>query len=207
MGGENQHQHKQGYHEIFGNTFQTALQLESQNKKANENSEEQADNIDGRVRDHFHKTKSLAFSGEKHDEIIDHPSGDHRVERHQGDASDQSDISVNVPFLPGFFQLLVHPDRACLGCSADGKFHCHAGQAEKKQAEHVYKDKASSTVLTCHPGKFPDISAADGTSRAEQDKSEPAAEAFSLVVHDAINSFDLLYCNCSAPHEHDRNFE
>ena len=88
-----------------------------------------------------------------------------------------------MPFLAGFFELLIHSDRACLGSTAHGKLHSHARQTEQKQAENIDQDESAAAVLTGHPRKLPYVSAADGTTGAQQNEAKPAAKMFTFVIH------------------------
>ena len=180
---ENQHQREKRHHHVLGHPLQAALQVKAQHAEAKHHRDGKIDHVDPGIRNHAHKAEVRALAGEKLYKVVHHPAGHNRVERHQGKVSDQGQVSVDMPLLPRFFQLVIHPDRACLGGSSHGKFHGHRRQAEQQQAKHINQHETAAAVLTGHPRKLPDVSAADRTARAEQKEAKTAAEFFSFLIH------------------------
>ena len=87
---------------------------------------------------------------------------------------------MDMPLMTGLLQLLVHTDGAGLCGTADGKLHGHNGQTQEKQTNDIQQHKSTAAVLAGHPGKFPDIAAADCTSCAQQDESQTGGETITF---------------------------
>ena len=191
MNRQNQHQRKERHHQVLGHALQAALQVKAQHAEAEHHRDQQVDHVDAGIRDHGHEAQIRGLSGEKLHEVIHHPAGYDRIERHQRQVSEQCQITVDMPLLAGLFQLVIHPDRAGLGRSAHGELHGHRRQAEQQQAQHIDKHEATAAVLSGHPRELPDVSAADRTAGAEQQEAKTAAEFFSFLIHNLhILSFD-----------------
>jgi len=88
---------------------------------------------------------------------------------------------VDVPFLTGLLQLLVHFNGTCLRSAAQGKLHSHDGQTQQHQAQHVDQNKAAAAVLTGHPGELPYIAAANGAAGAQKNESQTGSQTFSII--------------------------
>ena len=135
---QHQHQYQQRHHHILGHALQSALKVEAQNAKAQHHGDGHIDHVDAGIGDHvdkgvvlaLHEGQRLDVAGQETHKIVHHPAGDDGVERHEADVAEQGEIAVDVPFLAGLFQLVVHSDRACLGRAAHGKFHCHGRKSE-----------------------------------------------------------------------------
>ena len=122
---------------------------------------------------------SIELNGELK-EVIEHPAGDHGVEAHQADVAKQGKTTVNVPFLTGFLELLIHTHGAGLGGATHGELHNHNGQTEENKAEDIDKNKSAAAVLAGEPGEFPNVAAADGAAGAQKDKAKTASQSFSF---------------------------
>jgi len=99
---------------------------------------------------------------------------------------------VNVPFLTGFFQSLVHAHRACLGSTAQREFHGHNRETQKDQAEDVDQYESTAAVFTGHPGKLPHVAATDGTTGAEQDEPQSRGKTFAFFHNNSLLDFTTL---------------
>ena len=104
-----------------------------------------------------------------------------------------------MPYLAFLFQLLIHLHRAGLGSTADSKLHGQGGKTKQEQAENVHKHKTASAVLPCHPRELPYIAAADGTTCAEKNKSQPASEFFT-IIHVLYSYPAIMRQRNTAPH-------
>ena len=189
---QDDHQHQKGGHKVFGDPLKPPLQVEAQDDEPDGHSDKQVDDVDGGVRDHGHKAQVRCTADQEHHKVVDHPTGDHGVEGHERHVPQQGEIAVDMPLLPGLFQLLIHPDGAGLGRTAHGELHDHRRQTQKHQAEDIHKDKSAAAVLPGHPREFPDIPAANGTAGAEHDKAQTASESFSSIVHRHDSSLYLI---------------
>jgi len=109
---QNDHQTQQSDHHVLGDTLQTALQVEAQDRKAQNHSDEHKGHIDAGIADHADKTQIGSLTDDELIEVVQNPAGDHGVETHQADIAEQSQVAVDVPLLTGFLQLLVHLNRA-----------------------------------------------------------------------------------------------
>ena len=188
---QDQHQRKERHHQVLGHALQAALQVKAQHAEAEQHRDGQIGHVDPGIRDHAYEAQIRASAGEELHEVIHHPAGHNRVERHQREVSDQRQISVDMPLLTGFFQFVIHAHRARLGRSAHGELHGHRRQAEQQQAQHIDQHETAAAILTGHPRELPDVSAADRTAGAEQQEAETAAELFSFLIHHLhILSFD-----------------
>ena len=187
MDGKNDHKDKQRDHQVLGNALQAALEIEAQHQEAEDDSDQHIDNVDARIGDHTHEAEISVLADQELNKIIDHPAGDDGIERHQGDVAKQGKVAVDVPLLAFLFQLVIHPDRACLGGTAHREFHDHRGQAEQKQAQNIHQHKAAAAELTGHPREFPYVAAADRTSGTQQNEAKAAAESFTFVVHTSLS--------------------
>ena len=136
--------------------------------------------------------QTFALAHQELIEIVEHPAGDHRVEGHQADVAEEGQIAVPVPFGAGLFQLLVHFYGAGLGGAAQGKLHDHDGQTQQQQAQDINQHEAAAAVLAGHPGKLPDVAAADGAAGAQQDESQTGGQSFSFV-HTYIPRFRVYH--------------
>jgi len=178
--GQNDHQNKQGYHHVLGNTFQTALQIKAENSKTNHNGNQQKQYIHTGIGDHAAKAEANVLTNQELIEVVDHPAGYYRIEGHQADVAKQGKVAVGMPLLTGLLQFLVHFYGAGLGSTAHGKFHNHYGQAHQDQAQNVNQHETAAAVLAGQPGEFPNIAAANGTACAQQDEAQTAAKSFSV---------------------------
>lgn len=88
---------------------------------------------------------------------------------------------MNVPFLALFLQFLIHFDGARLCRPAHAELHNHDRQAQNHQAEKIEQNEAAATVLAAHPGKFPDISAANGAPGGQQDEAQAGPQLFAFL--------------------------
>ena len=166
-----------------------ALEIEAQHEEAEGHGHQHVDHVDARVGDHLHEAQIRALAGQEHNEVVDHPAGDDGVEGHQGQVAQQAEQPVDMPFLAGLFQLLIHFDGACLGGAAHSELHDHGGQTQQHQAQDVNQHEAAAAELSGHPGELPDVAAADGTAGAEHDEAETASQSFSTVIHNDFLSF------------------
>ena len=177
---QHDHQHHQKRHHIFRDALQTALEIKAQNAEGHNDRHGQIRHIDAGVCDHGDEAEVFRPAGQESDEVIDDPTGDDGVERHERDVAEEGDIAVQVPLLALAFKLLIHVDGAGLRRAAHGEFHRHDRQAQKQQAEDIDEDEAASAVLAAHPREFPYVSAADGAACRQQDKAQPGTQAFSF---------------------------
>jgi len=177
---ENDHQNKKRDHQVLGDTFQTALQIEAKDRKANNHNDEHKHHVEGGIRDHIDKTEVSGIAGKETDEVVNEPAGYAGIEGHQTNITEQGKIAMQMPFLTGFLQFLIHANGTCLGCSAQSKLHNHDGKAKKQQAKNINQDKSAATILTCHPRELPNIAAADSTARAQQDETKSRRQAFTI---------------------------
>ena len=183
MDRQDQHQDEQGHHQVFRHPLQAALEVEAQHQEAQDHGDQQIDHVDAAVGDHAHEAQVGALADEELHEVVDHPAGDHAVEGHESHVAQQGQVAVDMPFLAGLLQLLIHPHGAGLGGAAHGKFHHHGRKAQQDQTENVDQDESAPAELPGHPGEFPDVAAADGAAGAQQDEAQAAAQSFALVIH------------------------
>lgn len=201
---QREHQHQKGRHHIFCDTFQTALQVEGENKERNNQCNQQEQHIDRWRGYHGTKAEARMVPDEESEEIIDNPTADNGVKCHQRDIPCQTAPAEDAPFLSGLFQLFIHEKRACLRCSPDGKFQNKRGNPQKNQTENIDQHEAAAAILSTHPWKFPDIPAANGTACGKHDEAQTASELFTF--HERIPlSFTLscllceeqdIFCSC-----------
>ena len=129
------------------------------------------------------------------EEIIDNPAADNGVKRHQRDIPCQTEPAEDAPFLPGFLQLFIHEKGACLRGSPDGKFQNKGRNPQNNQTEDIDQHEAAAAILSTHPWKFPDISAANGTACGKHNEAQTAPKLFTF--HERIPlSFALSYSSC-----------
>ena len=181
--GEDDHQYQERDHHVLGHAFQTALQIEAQDTETYRHGDREKNDIDPRVGYHINEVQARVLPDKEFPEIIQHPAGDDRIERHKSDISQKGEPAVDMPFGARFFKLLIHAQRACLGSAAHGKLHDHDGESEDQQAEDIYQNESAAAVLTGHPRELPNVPAADGAARAQKYEAESAAESFSSIVH------------------------
>src|SRR5699024_8383590 len=129
---------------------------------------------------HFFRCGSHKPAAGSQIKIVEHPAGNHRVEHHQQIVARHGDDSVEMPFLPRFFQLLTGFHSASAAGSSHGKLHGQNGDSQNDQEEYVEQHKKPSAVLTSDVRKTPDISDADGAAGGDQHKPQPGREFFSF---------------------------
>ena len=192
--GQHDHQNQQRGHHIFGDALKAALQIKAEDQEAKRHCDEHEPNIQSGVRDHRTKPQRLILPDEEHNKIIDDPAGNDSIKSHEAYISEQSKISVNVPFLPGLLEFLIHSHRTRLRCPSYRKFHGHGRQPQKNQTDEINEDKASASVLPRHPREFPDIATSNRAARTQHDKTDAAAKLFSLVIHNYLPFKYLYFC-------------
>ena len=129
------------------------------------------------------------MSGQELDKVIEEPAGHHGVKGHEAHIAKEGKVAVDMPFLAGLFQLIVHARGTCLGGTSHGQLHHHHGKSHDQQAQNIEQHKPAAAVLSGHPREFPHIAAADGAPGTEQDKSQAAAQLFTLFQ--TISLFSL----------------
>ena len=179
--GQNHHQTQQRHHHILRDPLQTALQVEAEDGKSDDDHDDHKEHIHTGIGDHGHKSQIRGLTDEEPVEIIQDPTGDHGVKGHQTNVAEQCQITVDMPFLSGLLKLLIHTDGTCLGSTAQGELHHHDRESQQKQADDINQDKPAAAVLAGHPRKFPDIAAADGAARTQEDKSQPGGQTLAMI--------------------------
>ena len=86
-----------------------------------------------------------------------------------------------MPFGALGLQHVIHADRAFLAGAAEREFNRHHGQPQKQQAYQIDQNERAAAILAAHPGKLPNVAAADRASRRKQDEAEAGTQFFSLL--------------------------
>ena len=85
-----------------------------------------------------------------------------------------------MPFCSPGFHLLVHVDRALMRRSAHCKLHAHGRESQNCEEEEIDQHKSAAAILSAQIRKSPYIADADRTACADQNKTQTAAQRFSL---------------------------
>ena len=170
--GKDNHEEEESDHHVLGDALKTALQIEAEYEEADYNNDTHEEHVDTGVGDHGNKADISGVAGYEAVEIINHPTGDDGVESHKCYVAEKSKITVDMPFLTGLLQLLIHSYGAGLSRTTQRELHNHNGKTKENQAENVDKYKAAAAVRAGHPGELPYVAAADGAACAEQDETK-----------------------------------
>ena len=181
MNSQNQHQPQQCHHHILRYPLQAALQVEAENGKPDDDHNDHKEHIHTRIRNHGHKSQIRSLTGQEAVEIIQNPTSDHGVKGHQANVAEQGQITVDMPFLTGSLKFLIHTGGTCLRGTTHGELYHHDRQSQQKQADDINQDKPAAAVLAGHPREFPDIAAADGTARTQENESQPGGQMLTMI--------------------------
>ena len=197
---QNHHNDQKGDHHDLGNFFKPILKTTGADKNTCDNNNDHPEAHGNRLPQHVCKfsgntlrIKSLEFAGGSHIEVIQHPAGNSSVEHHQKVAADQSDVSVDVPFLAGFFQCIVGFDRALLAGTSNRKFHSHNRKTQDCQKDQVKQYKCTAAALSGHIRELPHISDSDGTAGRNQNESQTGSQLLSLF-HNSPHYCSMVNC-------------
>ena len=184
---QDNHDHQKGDHHDLGNFLKAILKTAGADKNTCDNNNDHPESHSNRLAKHVCKLsfntvgiKSLEFTGSCHIKIIQHPAGNGCVEHHQKIASDQSDISVDMPFLARFLQSVVSFDRAFLAGTSNRKLHSHNRKSKDSQEDQVKQYECTAAALSGHVRELPDISDSDGAACGNQNESQTGSQFFSL---------------------------
>ena len=86
----------------FGHALQPALQIKAQQHKRRYKDHKQVGHVQPGVGDHLRKAEIRILPGQELDKIVQDPSRDHRVERHDGNVADEADDAEYAHLWPGF---------------------------------------------------------------------------------------------------------
>ena len=197
---QDNHNDQKGDHHNLGNLFQAILKTAGTDKNTCDNNNDHPESHGYRLAKHICKLtgntfriKPLEFAGCCHIEVIQHPAGNGCVEHHQEITSDQSDISVDVPFLAWFLQSVIGFDRAFLAGTSNRKFHGHNRQSQDSQEDQIKQYECTATALSGHVREFPDVSDSDGTACRNQDESQTGSKFFSFF-HNSPHYCSMVNC-------------
>ena len=186
---KDEHQDQQRDHHVFRHAFQTLLQPEREDRKAQHDRDRHIADHGGGVRHHAAE-RGADLPGVQPDkipreavhEVVEDPAGDGRVEHHQQHAADERGVAVDVPFCALRLKLLIHPNGAYLRSAPDGKFDGHDRQTQNDEEDQIQQHKRAAAVLPRHPRKLPHVAHADGAAGRKQDEAEAAAQTFSFHI-------------------------
>ena len=198
--GKNNHDHQKRDHHNLGNFFKAVLKTAGADKNTCNNNNDHPESHSNGLAKHVGKLscntvgiKSLEFTGGCHIEVIQHPACNSGVKHHQEITSDQSDISMDVPFLSWFFQCVICFDRTLLAGTSNRKLHSHNRKSKKGQEDQVKQYECAATALSGHVREFPDVSDSDGTASRNQNESQTGSKFFSFF-HNSPHCCSLVNC-------------
>ena len=189
MDDQHQNQQNQADHHDLRHTLQSLLHTSADHQKAENHRECHEYRHFHRITQHPVENRrnivpgscTVKLSCEKLPEIIQHPPGNRGVIHHQQIAARHAEIAVNMPPAPRRLQRPVALHRGFAARAAHSQLHAQHRHAHNDQKNQIKQHKNPAAVLSRDEREFPHIPYSDRASRADQQKSEPAAEVFSLL--------------------------
>ena len=189
-------QAQQAQHHHLGDALQALLQAEGADQEARQYRQDHPEGHFAGVSKHGAEdaVNGIAFQAGKGaaselEEVAQHPAGDRGVVHHQQIAAGNAEPAVEMPFAALRLQGFIAQHRAFPAGTAHRQLHGQNGHAHQSQRQQVKQYEHAAAVGAGDVRKFPDISDADGTARADQQEAQPGLEVFTFHGESSLYSF------------------